>query len=152
MIIQWINGWQLGLDTHYETLFALIHMSHALPHQSSCFTCLQCALNRDGTKFDHCHCHRKDRPGGGLGLVYRDNSKVQLMKHNILRTFEYAICKRISRNICFHIIGISSPPYSAKHPVIINNFIDEISKFLADILPSTKHWIITGDFNIRIYN
>ncbi len=75
--------------------------------------CSQSPLNQDGTKFDH--CDRKHRPGDGIGLVYRDNSKVTLVKHDIVRTFEYAIWKMVSKNICFHIIGICRPPYSDKH-------------------------------------
>ncbi|KAK6183398.1 hypothetical protein SNE40_010887 [Patella caerulea] len=110
--------------------------------------CLQSQLNQNGTKLDH--CDRKDRPGGGIGLVYRDNSKVKLIKHDILRTFEYAIWKLVSGNICFHIIGIYRPPYSEKHRWTVNHFIDEITEFLTDVLPSIKNPIIMGDFNIHI--
>ncbi|KAK6184551.1 hypothetical protein SNE40_007001 [Patella caerulea] len=102
--------------------------------------CLQTQLNQDGTKLDH--CDRKDRPGGGISLVYRDNSKVKLIKHDILRTFEYAIWKLVSSNICFHIIGIYRPPYSEKHRWTVNHFIDEITEFLTDVLPSIKNPII----------
>ena len=52
-----------------------------------------------------------------------------------------------NRNI--NIIGIYHPPYSATNMITDNQFIDEFTEFIGDILRDYTNVIVCGDFNIH---
>ena len=95
--------------------------------------------------------NRKNRRGGGLALIHRDNVKVKTIKCGQTKSFEYGLWQVNMKNITAAVLGIYyRPPYSQENKVTIPMFNDEFCQFLADIQVKHKNIIVAGDFNIHI--
>ena len=55
-------------------------------------------------------CHRKDKRGGGLALVTKQNLKVKREDDRITAEMEYAKWKVTSVNSFLNILGVYRPP------------------------------------------
>ncbi|KAK6189788.1 hypothetical protein SNE40_001781 [Patella caerulea] len=106
----------------------------------------QSELNNEGWMFYS--APRTDRKGGGLAICTKVK-KVKEIRKGQTRTFEFAIWQLITNNVTTYIIGIYRPPYSAKHPATLPQFLDDFTEFLAIVLASMTNIIICGDFNIQ---
>ena len=71
-------------------------------------------LHRCNYRIDE--CHRKDREGGGLALVTKQNSKVKREEDRITAEIEYARWKVTSANSFLNIFGVYRPPDGNVYP------------------------------------
>ena len=91
-------------------------------------------LNKNGYKLNA--CNRTSHKGGDLGLLYRDNMKIKVVRQEEKITFQYAVWNVQVRNITFTILGIYRPPYSNKTKTTTNMFLDE---FIEGMKGNIKH-------------
>ena len=105
-------------------------------------------LNKNGYRIST--SHRKERKGGGLALVYRENIKVKKLTSKELKTFQLAVWKSMVKSTSFTILAIYRPPYSAKNKSTTSIFLDEFTDYLTEFLPANKNIIICGDFNFHV--
>ena len=95
---------------------------------------------------------RNNRPGGGIGLLFRDNFKLRISNSGTENSFEYVEWTFNSLNKSFLLVAIYRPPYSHNHPVTVNEFLEQFTTYLENIITTTHILIITGDFNIHVDN
>ena len=100
-------------------------------------------FHRHNYKIDE--CHRKDRKGGGLALVTKQNLKVKREKHRITTELEYAKWRVTLANAFLNVLGIYRPLDG-----IIPLFLDIFTELLVDILTSNTNLVVLGDFSIRV--
>ena len=89
-------------------------------------------------------CHRKDKRGGGLTLVTKQNLKVKREDVRMTAELEYAKWKVTSMNSFLNMLGVYRPPDGS-----IPQFLDIFIKLLVDIVASNTNLVILGDFNIH---
>ena len=106
--------------------------------------------NKNGYRQDI--VNRKNRRGGGLGLIYRETFKVCKCKSKKTQTFEHAIWSIKANDTMSTVLAVYHPPYSEKAPITNAMFLDEVTDFLATFLLEYNNTIITGDFNIHVNN
>ena len=107
-------------------------------------------LNSQGYEF--VPIPRKNRPGGGIGLLHRATYSVKLEKSGAHSSFEYAEWLVSAPNTsALRIVGIYHPPYSQVNPVTNSVFISELGDYLEYILVHSASIVMLGDMNIR-YN
>ena len=107
-------------------------------------------LNQCGYKFfDE---PRKDRCGGGTGIIFKNELFIEKREAGVKTSFEYSEWKLVDKNIHTVIIVIYRPPYSIKHPVNTSTFFEEFAGYVSEILHSDSSVIFTGDFNIHVNN
>ena len=92
---------------------------------------------------------RKDRTGGGLGLLYRTAFSVKSCDSGEHTSFEFAEWTVKHGSFAFNIHAIYRPPYSANHPVTVSTFEDEFRTYLQATLLTKKEAFFLGDFNIH---
>ena len=107
-----------------------------------------CELNKHGYKLDV--CNREDRPGGGIGLVFRDNLKVKLIQKGALRSFEFGKWSITSKSCMCTVICVYHPPYSATNRVTDAMFLDDFISWCANCITTDTNVVITGDFNMHV--
>jgi hypothetical protein len=77
---------------------------------------------------------RKNRNGGGIGIFFKENVNVKIIKSGELTSFEFT---EVSVNIgdfqCC-VIVVYRPPYSEQHPVTTTVFYEEFSEFVGDTI------------------
>ena len=84
-------------------------------------------------------------------LIYMKEYSVKITKNGTNSSFQYSIWSVNARNKYLTIIGLYHPPYTPMNPTN-NIFIDEVTKLLTEVLPSSKNYIILGDFNSHVSN
>ena len=107
-----------------------------------------CELNKNSYKTS-CF-NRKNRQGGGVALVYKDSLTVKMLKMDQSVTFEKAMWQVRYPGVDLTVCAIYHPPYSETYQVTNNQFIDEFSGFLAEVLAEHRNLVITGDFNLHV--
>ena len=65
-------------------------------------------------------------------------------------TFEKAMWQVMYPGVDLTVCGIYHPPYSETYQVTNNQFIDEFSEFLAEVLAEHRNLVSTGDFNLHV--
>lgn len=94
--------------------------------------------------------HRRNRPGGGLAIIYKTDIKVKAAEKGIKITFEFSIWRISMKSVTMTVVTVYRPPYSQMNPSTVSSFIDEFSDFLTYITAKYKHILIMGDFNIHL--
>ena len=106
-----------------------------------------------GYKFLHIPRPKKEDAGdgGGVGIVYKANLDIALVKHNDkFQTFEYMEVLFKSKPHSFRIVVLYRPPYSTKNGLRNSMFIKEIPDFLDNICLQSGHFLMVGDFNFHM--
>ena len=96
------------------------------------------------------HCPRSHHRGGGTALLFRDNinvCKLESGSRNSFELSEYLVC---TGSLRIQLVIIYQPPYSISHPMTVNSFIDEFSKYLESVILSNDLLCLTGDFNVHV--
>ena len=108
--------------------------------------------NKSGYRLDT--VNRKNRRGGGIGLIYRETFKVCKCKSKKTQTFEYTIWSIKANDTMSTVLAVyhPPPPYSEKAPITNAMFLDEVTDFLATFLVEYNNTIITGYINIHVNN
>ena len=96
--------------------------------------------------------NRKNRSGGGVGLIYRSNIKVICEKKGEHELFEYALWRMRLGSQQLIVLGAYRPPYSTAHPVTVSKFLDEFPEFYSTCQAHYKEMLLIGDFNIDMLN
>ena len=107
-----------------------------------------CGLNKNGYKIT-CH-NRKNRQGGGVALIYKDYLIIKRLNLDQLDTFEKAIWQVRYPGVDLTVCAIYHPPYSETYQVTNNQFLDEFSEFLTEVLAEHRNLVITGDVNLHV--
>ena len=94
--------------------------------------------------------NRKNRKGGGLAIIHKNNIKVKRRRAGATRSFEYALWTVCLKSVSLSVLAIYRPPYSEVHRVSIKSFCDEIGDFLVDVSLHNNNLIVMGDLNIYI--
>ena len=92
-------------------------------------------FHRHNYKIDE--CHRKDRKGGRLALVTKQNLKVKREEHRITAELEYAKWKVTSVNFFLNILGVYRPPDGS-----IPQFLDIFTELLVYIVTSNTTLVV----------
>ena len=87
--------------------------------------------------------------GGGIVLIYKKEYSFKIIKNSTKSSFQYSIWSMNARNKHLTIIRLYHPSYSPLNPTN-NIFIDKITELLTEILPSSKNYIILGDFYLHV--
>ena len=96
--------------------------------------------------------NRKNRRGGGIGLIYQETIKVGKCKSKKTQTFEHTIWSIKANDTMSTVLAVYHPPYWERAPITSAMFLDEVTDFLATFLVEHNNIIITGDFNIHVNN
>ena len=107
-----------------------------------------CELNKNGYKITS--SNRKIRQGGGVVLVYKDSLIIKMLIMDQTDTFEKGIWQVRYPGVGLTVCVIYHPPYSETYQVTHNQFQDEFSEFLAEVLVEHRNLMITGDFNLHV--
>ena len=86
---------------------------------------------------------------GGLMLVFKSTIQVKCLEKDELISFQYTIWSARVMDKTVHILAIYHAPYSPINPITNNQFKDEFTTWLPDILTKYSNIIIVGDFNIH---
>ena len=79
---------------------------------------------------------RSNGIGGGLLVLHKPELKLKKLFFNAsteYKTFEYVCCTMPWRKTVLKIVNLYRLPYSNKHPVTGNMFLDEFEVFLSDL-------------------
>ena len=109
------------------------------------------ALNSSGYSFTHSPRISNTR-GGGLGILYKNNLKVNALSISNLSSFESCLWSVTGSNFDLVIMGLYRPPYSSKHRIPVSTFNTQFGDMYQDILskyPSNK-LLLLGDFNLHV--
>ena len=93
---------------------------------------------------------RKNRMGGGVGVLLKSTLKGKFACSGETRSYEYLEIHFSSLATSILLLIIYRPPYSQNHPVTTNTFFDEIKTHLDSLIIKSQKLIISGDFNIHM--
>ena len=99
---------------------------------------------------------RKDRRGGGVAVIIKQSLSIKFncSKDTTFRSFEHlnSIVSHPKHSQPLNLTIVYRPPRSNKNTLPISVFFDEISDLFAAYTITTNQLLITGDFNIHVYN
>ena len=103
----------------------------------------------DLTPSGYCFSHvpRSDRPGGGVGLLYKAGLDIRTQEISKRRSFEYQHVLLVSGSTSIRIVIIYRPPGSHQ-PLSV--FIDDFSELVSECSTLTGNLFICGDFNYHV--
>ena len=107
----------------------------------------------EATPHGYCFNHfpRKDKIGGGTGIVCKETMKPKLIKAGESSSFEYSEWQlKCGPSEILTVLVVYRPPYTKQHPVTVNTFISEFSDYLELVVTTPHKLIIGGDFNIHV--
>ena len=112
---------------------------------------IQSTLNTETHNFISCPRTSTTR-GGGIGIFYKKNLKINIIQQHIYSTFEMCLCNIQAKASNFLVMCVYRPPYSAKNRNTISMFTAEFADICSSILSihSDRKLIIVGDFNIHM--
>ena len=84
--------------------------------------------------------------------MYKDSIKVKQLDGGTKNSFEFGVWSVCCKSVTFTVIGLYRPPYSNQNKYTINDFIDELLKFMEFSFPKYKNILLMGDFNIQLDN
>ena len=100
--------------------------------------------------FKFVNCPRKDRKGGGTGLLAREDVTVRMLDAGEKLSFEFSEWDlRVDNNNSLLIVIIYRAPFSLAHPITVSSFIAEFTEYLESLIFPSCPLLITGDFNTR---
>ena len=102
------------------------------------------------TGYAFVHTPRPDGNGGGVGLLYRKNLKMEQIKSDPCKSFEFKELLLHSSASIIRIIIIYRPPISAKNGLTHVAFFDDFSSLLERLVSSPGHLLLAGDFNFHV--
>ena len=109
---------------------------------------LQVEATPPGYCFDH--LPRKDRRGGGIGLLCRSNMKPQRRQVTQMKSFEYCEWLLKYETVQYLIIVVYRPPYSELNRCTVSDFIEEFGSYMETVVTTPFKLLIGGDFNIQM--
>ena len=98
------------------------------------------------------HTPRHNGNGGGVGLLYRKNLKVEQIKSDPFKPFEFKELLLHSSASIIRIIVIYRPPISVKNGLTSAAFFDDFSSLLEKLVSSTSRLLLADDFNFHVNN
>ena len=97
--------------------------------------------------------YRKSRKvdlGGGVGVVYKNNLKVTVLKRNYnFKSFEHICCKVLTVQGPILFLNLYRPEYTTKYRFAVNNFLEEFVLLLQELSCNSLPCIVLGDFNLH---
>ena len=93
---------------------------------------------------------RIGRTGGGVGCLFRSDTKVTKVNTDSTNTFEHMVVNVNSSGQHIKVITIYRPEPSSKNNYNMSDFFTEFSNFLAMHQNNNSQIIILGDFNFHI--
>ena len=102
------------------------------------------------TGYAFVHTPRPNGNGGGVGLLYRKNLKMEQIKSDPFKSFEFKELLLHSSASIIRIIVIYRPPISAKNGHTHAAFLDDFSSLLERLVSSTGRLLLAGDFNFHV--
>lgn len=94
--------------------------------------------------FKHFFQHRKNKRGGGIGILFKDFFDFNCISLTLYDTFEHLTLNLYNNSISLHVTIVYRPPSSST-----NQFITDMCDFLGRTLRLNNH-LIVGDFNLHI--
>ena len=102
--------------------------------------------------YDIIHIPRENKRGGGVGLIFKDNLKVEIVdssKNKSFSQFEFMDCRVRTGGIRLYVAVIYRPPSSSVN-CSTGMFLEEWVTYLERYAMIQEEIIITGDFNVHI--
>ena len=81
---------------------------------------------------------------------YKDSLIIKMLNMEQSDTFEKAIWQVRYLSVDLTVCAIYHPPYSETYQVTNNQFLDEFSEFLVEVLAEHRNLVITGYFNLHV--
>ena len=94
--------------------------------------------------------NRKERSGGALALVTKNEYEVETVDKVENLSFQYALWRIAIHKIELLVIAVYRPPYSAVNQTTLNTFLDEFPDWLSTKITEDKNIVIVGDFNVHV--
>lgn len=95
---------------------------------------------------------RKQRGGGGIICIYKNNLSVKKLAYGNFSSFEHLVFSIILGSKKYKMVVIYRPPQSKKNKCTTAQFVSEFHDFILDISVEPSELIVTGDFNIHMDN
>ena len=108
------------------------------------------ALQINGYKFHH--VPRKDRKGGGLGILVKSNITLQVLSIQDISMFECLNAKLTIENKVFTIVLLYRPQVISGTNTSCSLFFDQLSQLLSGQIDQPGNLVIAGDFNFHWNN
>ena len=102
------------------------------------------------TGYAFVHIPRPNGNGGGVGLLYRKNLKMEQIKSDPFKSFEFKEVLLHCSSSIIRIIVIYRPPISVKNGLTHAAFFDDFSSLLERLVSSTGRLLLAGDFNFHV--
>ena len=102
------------------------------------------------TGYAFVHTPRPNGNGGGVGLLYRKNLKMEQIKSDPFKSFEFKELLLHSSASIIRIIDTYRPPISVKNGHTHAAFLDDFSSLLERLVSSTGRLLLAGDFNFHV--
>ena len=102
------------------------------------------------TGYSLCHEPRKNRRGGGVALLYKNDLKAKKMPVIAQKSFEYQEVKIRTMEKTFHILIVYRPPPNSINKSNDGQFFEEFATYLEKQSVQTGQLIIVGDFNFHV--
>ena len=96
------------------------------------------------------HIPRPNGTGGGIGLLYRKDLKIQQVKTDTCNSFEFMEVLFHSSSSVIRIVIVYRPPLSSKNGLTHAQFFDEFSYLLELLVSSSGKLLLAGDFNFHV--
>ena len=93
---------------------------------------------------------REERPGGGIGALFRSNLNAKKQHSMSTKTFENLETLFDINGRKITIVTVYRPEPTEKNKYALNDFYDEFTKFLTHYQSYNHEFILTGDFNFHI--
>ena len=88
--------------------------------------------------------------GGGVGVVYKNNLKVTVLKRNYnFKSFEHICCKVLTVQGPILFLNLYRPEYTTKHRFTVKKFLEEFVLLLQELSCNSLPCIVLGDFNLH---
>ena len=85
-----------------------------------------------------------------MALSFRDNINVCKLESGSRNSFEFPEYLVCTGSLRIRLVIIYQLPYCINHPMTVNSFIDEFSKYLESVILSNDLLCLTGDFNVHV--
>ena len=113
-----------------------------------CCDYITCDVTPTGYTF--VHSPRLNGIVGGVGMLYRTNLKVQQLKSDSYKSFEFKELLLHSDNCITCIIIVYRPPIYVKYGLTHAAFFDEFSMPLERLVSSPGNLLLNGHFNLHV--
>ena len=96
------------------------------------------------------HVPRIGKTGGGLGVLYKPEYSVKIVKSGAKKSFQFMECLVQSDSSSFVVVCLYRPPTSQSNPVSFSVFCSEFDEYLPEVLSDHGDPLILGDFNVHV--